>query len=225
MKPPRFLSPLMLLACLVAATAIFIRARELGSLHAEQQRLPAQSEDVSSDQATPPPASFEPQSPSAELLQLRNQVSQLTDRRRELANVTVDNEQLHVQLARKSATDANGVPLPPDYIRTSTAKWQGLNTPENVVQSFLSAIRTQNITNLLQVLTPQTGEMLMKSAGGSPEKFFEHAATLPGMRIVHQEQMPDGSVQLDVEIMPGTREPEPMVLRRFPGEWRLEMMH
>src|SRR5262245_14435055 len=136
MNLSRLYPRLIAIACLAGAATVFVKSRELTSLQHEQQHLEAQREENvaqnnPSTSADAPVAST-PSSPSPELLQLRNQVGQLTARSRELAAVTAENERLRTQVADRSkrSTNGNAPALPPDYIRASKAQWRGLSTPE-----------------------------------------------------------------------------------------------
>jgi hypothetical protein len=163
---------------------------------------------------------------SSELLQLRNQVGQLTERKRELTGVRVENERLQAQLAGRRTNSTGEKPFPPDYIRKSTAQWVGLNTPENTLQSFLWALENRDATNLLRVLTPEAGAQLLRQFNNSPETLSEQSSGIPGMLIVGKKALPDGSFELKVEMMPGTPfSGGPIHVRLIDNEWRLDPVH
>jgi hypothetical protein len=97
------------------------------------------------------------------------------------------------------------------------------NTPEDAVQSFLWALQNQNLTNLLQLLTPESARKPMQEGGvNSPEKLSEVTAVLPGMRLVDPQQMPDGSIEARVEFLPGEPMPDKLRFEKIGGQWRME---
>jgi hypothetical protein len=220
------------LACLAMLVGIAGQRRELATLRTELQPPPA-PEAVPGDSPAAPTATEGPAgnapgpgpvlSPSPELLRLRSQAGQLADRKRELAGARTENEQLRVQLAARGTNAPAGQPLPPGYIRRSEAQWVGANTPENTIQSFLWALQNHDLTNLVKLMMPESGQKMMRQAGDSPDKFFEGAGMLPGMRIFNQQQMPDGSIQAEFEIMPGEPLPEKIRFQLMEGQWKLEI--
>ena len=219
-------------ACLVMIVCIAGQRRELAALRSELQPPPAPDAMAGDKPAaaaetegqpgnTPGPSPV--MSASSELLRLRSQVTQLADRKRELTGGQVENEHLRAQLAARGTNTPSGQPLPPGYIRKSEAKWVGAKTPENTVQSFLWALQNHDLTNLLQLITPEAGQRLMRGAGDSPEKLFEGFGVIPGMRIINPQQMPDGSIRAEAEFMPGVPVPEKIRFQMMEGQWKLEI--
>jgi len=84
------------------------------------------------------------------LLRLRNEVSRLTGRKRELTGALTENESLRAQLARRATNSPAGTGLPAGYIRKNQAKMAGYNTPEDTIQSLLWALNNRDFPNLLQ---------------------------------------------------------------------------
>jgi hypothetical protein len=101
MKPVKFVSGFLAVLSLGLTAALFVQRQQIITLRAEQQQLLAQYSTFPDDAAIAAPATEtnSPQAVSPELLRLRNEVTQLTQRRRELAGVPVENERLHAQLA------------------------------------------------------------------------------------------------------------------------------
>jgi len=62
---------------------------------------------------------------SHELLQLRSEITRLTERKRELAGVTEEGTKLRTQLGGSPASSQSGIPVPPGYIRKSEAHFVG----------------------------------------------------------------------------------------------------
>lgn len=99
----------------------------------------------------------------------------------------------------------------------------GYATPEDTVQSFLCALQQRNFTNLLQTMTPEAAQklqMMVEQSGRSNEEFFKDSEVLPGLAIRGRENLPDGSVQLQVEMVPGVP-PEKFLVRNVNGQWKL----
>jgi hypothetical protein len=156
---------------------------------------------------------------SRELLQLRNQLGQLTERKRELMGVRDQNGLLRAQFASRPGGEKL---LPPDYIRKSTAQWVGLSTPENTLQSFLWTLQNRDVTNLFQVLTPEAAQRLSQMLTNSPDNFFAQSAAIPGMRIVEKNALSDGSFELKLETVPGMPLPGPIRVRLVGNDWKLD---
>jgi hypothetical protein len=173
--------------------------------------------------------------PSLELLRLRSEVTRLTERRRELAATRGENERLRAQLVASRTNASATNTLPPGYVRKSQARFVGYNTPADTIQSVLWAIRNGNFTNVMEAFTPEEARQMRVEAYGTAEEvvqmrqgfhrssgadeFFSHALTAPGMCIKSQQQFPDGSLELEVEMLPGL-----LVrthFRQINGQWKL----
>jgi hypothetical protein len=160
---------------------------------------------------------------SHELLRLRSEVTRLTARKRELAAVSEEALQLRSQLARNQTNSSSGIPVPPGYIRKSLAQFVGYSTPENTVQSFLAALQNHDVANVLRAFSPDEASGMTSRLSSSPSAerdFFKGADSFPGMSIHHREDLPDGSVELQVDFIPGLPS-EKLHLRNFNGEWKL----
>jgi hypothetical protein len=219
------------LAGLAMLAGIAGQRRELAALRAELPPPPASEMETGGTRRaaakTPAPADSTPESrsissPSSALLRLRNQVGLLQRQKQELAGARVENGQLRAQLAAAGTNPPAGKPLPPGYIRTREAQWAGANTPENTIQSFLWALWNHDLTNLAQLLTPESGQKLLARATNSMDDFFAQADVIPGLRIFNLETMDDGSIQAEAEAMPGEPIPGKMRFKLIEGQWRLE---
>jgi len=227
-----------LLICATAVCAILVQRQKLTVLRAEQQQgaaepkpalEPASAEARNTGDA---PATSQGDS-TAELLQLRSQVTRLQARQRELAGVPAESERLRAQLAGATSNAAAGYVLPPGYIRKSQAQLVGYSTPENTIQSFLWALQNHDFTNLLQALTPGAAEALqaqLERSGKTPEEFFKGSEIIPGMAIQKPQTAPDGSVQVEVQVAPAAganrgsdSHIENFRFRQINGEWKLDL--
>ena len=186
-----------ILLCTAAVAAVLIQRQQLADLRASQASPPSIDDSSPMPAATPVPDAATP-----ELLQLRSQVSQLTERKRELAGARSENQQLLAQQAARKVNPASNA-LPAGYIRRADAKWAGTSSPENTMQSFLWAVQNHDLTNLLQVVGERTAAEMLKAAHDQGSDFFKGASSLPGMRLVNQKQLPDGSISARMEFMPG----------------------
>jgi len=224
MNPRPLLIGVLSAICLAALTGALIQRQQLAGLRAEQQGLVERLEppqNASSPARTPsdPATSDSVATPSLELLKLRSEITRLTERRRELAAVRGENERLRIQLAAGRTNVSAGNALPPGYVRTSEARFVGYNTPADTIQSLLWAMQNRDFTNLLAAFAPETARRMKQD-----EDFFENLSIIPGMHIKSQEQMPDGSIELEVEMVPGEPFPGRMRFHQINGQWKLESL-
>ena len=161
---------------------------------------------------------------SPELLRVRSEVTRLSARKRELMSVTEEAERLRAELAAPQTNSTSGIGLPPGYIRKAEAQFVGYSTPENTMQSFLWAVHHHDVARLLEVFSPTEAQSMRGRLGisGEPEQgFFKALDQLPGMAFQNHQDLPDGSVELQMEIGPGVP-PQKIHLRPFNGEWKVE---
>src|ERR1017187_5241029 len=225
MNPRILVIGVLIILCLTTLAGVFVQSRELGSLRADQQRQLASATRVR-NQSLPTAGggqAEETATSTSEPFQLRSQVGQLLNQKRELTSARAENERLHAQLATRSTNSPAGTTLPAGYIRRSQAQWAGMNTPENTMQSLLWAVQNRDPTNFLKLFTPESRQKLLREAGDAPDKVFGEMSTIPGLRVVSQQPLPDGSVELQVEIMPGQPLPGGIHFRQMGGEWKMDI--
>lgn len=162
--------------------------------------------------------------PSPELLELRSKVTLLMDQERALASVQREHDRLVAQLAARRTHRAHENVLPPDYIRASQARWEGMGTPENTVQSFLWAVRHHDRARLLRLLTPGAARQFSQQYRNGMDKNIDAMSRLPGLRIFHQTRLPDGSIKARWEFLPRKPMPPPVRFRLMGGEWKLDVI-
>jgi hypothetical protein len=232
MKPRVLFSGALAVVCLATLWGVWGQRRQLTDLRAEQRQLlaklatsadraaaPVAAETGATGRETPPAAS----AVSLELLGLRSEVTRLTARRRELANARTENERLRAQVASQGTNSSAASRLPLGYVRKTEARMAGYNTPEDTIQSFLWAVQNHDFTNLLQALTTERAQQLqatVHNSGRSTEDFFQDARALVGMGILKREQQADGSIETEVEVIPGFP-PMKMLFRRIDGQWKM----
>ena len=215
-----------LIVCAGSVWAVLAQRQQLSTLRAERQAMVITPDEGSavpgerqSDTASQSDAAH-----SEELLRLRNEVTRLNARKRGLAGVVEENERLKSQLESSQTNAQAGNQLPAGYIRKAQAQFAGYSTPENAFNSFLWALRTHETTMLLQSLTPGAAQKLQARLQdpGQAGEFFRNLDALPGLAIQNRKDQPDGSVQFEVEIMPGMPK-ETMGLQLISGEWKLDL--
>ncbi len=214
----------------------FVQRSKLNDLRAQEQQRhsdeqvaaqPPESSNVPGA-ASPTPA----HAVSAELLKLRNAVSQLTRRRDELASIGRENERLKGQLASRAT---NG-PSSSTYLRKADAKFSGYDTPEHTLQTFLWALQNKDFETWLNTLAPNVREPLQKAQQQgqfSADDFFRGTDDIPGFVIVSLESMDSPlaepandaagereQVKAQVQIGPGVP-PWDIPLRRINGQWQI----
>ena len=216
MKPPVLVSGGVIVVCLVTLWGAWDTHWQLANLRAEQQRLLADRTAAAETAANPPEAAPAPAAASPELLRLRSEVTRLTERRRELASVTTEHQRLQAQLASRATN--GGLRLSPGYIRQADARLVGYNTPEDTLQSFLWALHNHDFTNFLRALAPEAIQGVQD--GRRPEILFRDTDQLIGMGILQKEVQDDGTVEAEVEMVPGL--PHARIrLRQLAGEWKI----
>lgn len=161
---------------------------------------------------------------SRELMRLRSEVTRLTALKRGLAGVAEENARLRTQLENSPTNAASGNPLPSGYILKAHASLVGYGTPENTFQSFLWALRNHDLTNLLQALTPASAQKLQARFQDASQAaaFIKDMDAMPGLGLQSRKEMPDGSIQFEVEVLPGIPV-ETMRAQSINGEWKLDL--
>jgi hypothetical protein len=220
------------IVCLLILWGVWSQGSQLAGLRAEQQQLlaaradntvsPGTAEVADASSGASPPALVA----TPELLRLRNDVTQLTERRRELAGARAENERLRAQLASRDTNGPGGFHLPPGYVRLSEARMVGYNTPDDTLQSLLWATQKHDLTNVLQAFMPEMAEQFRAQAGKSPQSIEDFFSTYqaPGIAILSRRPQPDGSVELEVETVPGAP-PDRISLRPVGGQWKIDQSH
>lgn len=205
--------------CLVLLGFTATTRQKIIQLRESLQELRAHEESIQTNPVLAPAdaaESAEDSSRRSELLRLRNEVTQLRRRQQELQSVQAEHERLRALVA---ARRRNAPALPTGYIRTRNAHWAGLQTPEATLQSFLWAINTRNITNVARVLTPSSAARLMSRNMGTDDAL----PMLPGLHPLEKTQLPDGSVRIRFEVIPGQPMQDTLHLVPASGEWRVEL--
>lgn len=214
--------------CVAMIVAVKQRRDQLGKLKAEQVQVSARLAAPVEAPMSVAPANEQSgrqlsYSPSMELLKLRAEVARLGNRKRELANVRDESQDLQSQSATRGTNASGAFVLPAGYIKKSEAKFLGYNTPEETIQSFLWAMQNRDAVKFLEALDSRMlkeYEAIMHSRE-SIETFFSAAGSMPGMHILGKEAGDDGAVVLRVEIIPGGEPQARIRLKQIGGQWKM----
>jgi len=215
---------LAILLCLAAVCAVAARQKQLARLRAEERDTLSDLSQISAPPAAPSESSSPHEAPAAstELLRLRSEVAQLTQRRQALAGVAAENRALKSQLASGATNAPSGVELPPGFLRKSQAQLVGYASPQDTLQSLLWAVQNRDLTNLLQALTPEAAHWLTaRKSAHTAQELFDEIDTFVGMAVVATNQQPGGGLELEVETIPG-RPPVPIGFQQINGEWKIQ---
>jgi len=156
---------------------------------------------------------------SSELLRLRSQVTLLGAQVRVLSGVTQENARLHDQLAATPQNTATGTKLPPGYMRKNQAKRSGFKTPEDTLQSFFYGLNQHDVDHVVAALTPLSAQRFQAL---QQDEFFKTTDQVPGYAVRERKELPDGTLELQIEIAPGFPT-EPFHFQQVNGEWKLVM--
>jgi hypothetical protein len=211
---------MLVLVALAAVFCVLGQQRELTTLRAEQKRVLAQL--AAEPKESVQPAQAEPdKAPDAvgsnpELLQLRSEITRLTQRKRELAGVTAENEQLRGQLASRGT---NGARL----LLPSKARMAGYNTPEDTLESLLWALQHHDLTNFLQAFAPELAQVfplqVPEAWTNAMNEFHEKFA---GISIIGRQELPGGRVELTVQLLGDAEQGQPLHFKQVNGQWKIE---
>ena len=221
MKTPNVITALLSLVCLVAVFGVLTQQRELTSLRAEQKhvlgQLTAEPNESSQPAALPPNDVPEAAGSNPELLQLRSEITRLTQRKRELAGVAAENDKLRGDVAARANRPGGRLLL------SSTARMAGYNTPEDTIESLLWALQHGDMTNFLQAFAPEVAQALpIQSQEVWTNAMNEFHEQFTGLSILGRRELPDGRVELTVQLA-GREEPEqPVHLKQVNGQWKLQ---
>jgi len=149
MKKRTLVTTLAWVFCLGTVSGVLLQRQELLHLRADQGPVtstPAQSIAMSSsadDNGEGAPGTVAPaEAVSPELLRLRNEVTRLNARKRELAGAPEEAERLRAQSVRSATNSAAGIRLPPGYMRKGEAQLVGYSTPETLSNRFFGLCST-----------------------------------------------------------------------------------
>jgi len=218
----RFLIITMAVLSIVTVCAVTVQRRELLGLRAQQKsKFPGMTSSIEQPAGAPFVQASSSSANVRELLQLRNQASQLRRQRDELLPLRVEHQALLEQIAIRETNSA----LPANYIRKSEARLVGFKSPEETIQSFLYALRMRDITNLVEAFTPEAAARMRGQQPGTPgslERLLDEGQTLVGLAVVSQKQL-KGNLMMEVQVLPGVP-PMQLFFRSVNGQWKIESL-
>lgn len=155
-----------------------------------------------------------------ELMQLRNQVSTLRERQRELARVKEENARLRGELAGLTNNPGG---LPPGYVRGKDMEYAGTATPEAAVQSFLWCIENRDTNRLVNLMIPEMRSQLVHELEQRGTEAFlgDLSRVFSQFRIISRAQTTPKSAEVLLEIAPGRTQTMKTLL--IDGAWLLAM--
>lgn len=214
---------------IVAVCGVLLQRQELTALQAQREQMPRSETPTAQPPSVVPDgfaASQNTGSPaelvSSELLRLRSEITRLSARKRELGNVPEEGERLRARMASAETNAPSGLRLPPGYIRKAEAQFVNYSTPENTIQSLLWALQRHDLPRFLEALLPEEAQSMRNRIAMSGEaEAFKGWDALPGMAVQSRHDLPDGTVELQVEIGPGLP-PQKIQFRQLNGEWKLD---
>lgn len=221
MKPQRVITLFLAGVCLVSILVVRSRQGQIASLQAENQRLTAEVESVSRPEPQASPA-VSRTSPPRELLRLRNEVTALQRRERELAGVRAEYDRLRDRQSANPSATVKVPALPEGYVPRSKLQFRGYSTPEAAVESWLWALRNHDVTNYLEALTPETAQAVVAKVEESAtflDDLFENTDDIPGFRIVESQTVSNGVQVMTLEWVPGLDVTFPVPVVQINGQW------
>ena len=227
MKPRTFIICASVTVCGLTVAGVVLQARQLGVLRGEGQRFRQELQRSRDEQVSPVSADTKPivSSPSAELLRLRNQVSQLSMRQRELAGVETENARLRAQV-EMALTNATTKVAPQGFIRKANARNLGYATPEATLETFFWAMQNRDFGRLVESCTPEVAAKFkrdLERGGKSEKEFIDIIDRIGGFYIVERTVVREDFVELTVVMLRGNdAKSSPMQFQRINGEWKSE---
>ncbi|MBL9173524.1 MAG: hypothetical protein JNL10_08325 [Verrucomicrobiales bacterium] len=213
---------------LIAAAVMLGRQRsQLTALRAEweSRRTGETSESgagSSSPGKGPSPGVAWTEEENRELLSLRRDVGLL--RRQKADWERVEREHLRWLAAVNAGTNASpGGAEYRAYIGAGRARFVGMGSPAETLESFLAAVRSRDTNALFQLLEPQFATGLRQGIEvQGVEAMLRELGTIPGFQIRSQVEKPGGTVDVIVSFdpRPGGLE-ETLEFRPVNGQWRM----
>ena len=221
MKLPKVVTALLGVVCLAAVFGVLTQERELTSLRAEQEhvlaQLAADPNEGSRPAAQPAEKATESPGSNPEVLQLRSEITRLTQRTHELAGVAAEHDKLRAEIAAHKAGGEPRLLLP------SKARMAGYNTPEDTLETVLWALEHRDFTNFIQAFSPEIARALpIQTEDGWSKAMDEFHEQFGGLSILNRKELPDGRVELTVQLAGHQEAEQPLHLKQVNGQWKFE---
>ena len=152
-----------------------------------------------------------------ELLQLRSEITRLTQRKRELAGVSTEHDNLRTRLAAHKSGDGARLLI------ASKARMAGYNTPEDTMESLLWAMQHGDLTNFVQAFAPEVAQALpIQTPEAWTKALNEFHEQFAGLRILGRQELPDGVVELRVNLVGRDEGEQPLHFKQVNGQWKIQ---
>lgn len=223
MRTPAITGGVLGLVAVAALVLVLSQQRELAGLRAEQKSVLAQLATEPTENARPAVQRAEsaPESgvSNPELLQLRSEITRLTQRKRELGGVQAENDKLRGQvLARKAGGGGR-------LILASKARMAGFNTPEDTLESLLWSLEHADFTNFLRAFTPEVAQAFpIQTPEAWTNAMNDFHKEFGGLTVLNRQELPDGRVELTVQMAGHSEAEQPLHLRQVNGQWKIDEM-
>lgn len=220
---------------IASAALIAVQHQQLGRLRAENgtlQQASTEADQLKADLAKSTGAESDAEDEIArlreenrDLLKLRNQVYQLREVTAQFEQVRSENQRLRSVAHNASDREPKQVVFQPIVIEVQNLSYQGLNTPEAAVQTFLWAQRDGNADVLSSCILPEQAAEIRSRYGNIAQR--QNVASGISVEIVARRDLDANTVQIGVQFNSnnGSVLEKKMIftLKLRDGQWRLDM--
>jgi hypothetical protein len=157
-----------------------------------------------------------------ELLSLRRDVGLLRRQKADWDRVAQEHQRWIAALNAGTNAPADGKESL-GYVGARRARWVGMGSPADTLESFLAAVRSQDTNALFQVLEPQFASGVLQGIEAQGvEAMFRELRGIPGFQIRNQVEKPGGTVEVRVSFdpRPGGAE-QTLEFHPVNGLWRM----
>jgi hypothetical protein len=221
--------------CAAALTAVLLRQTALSKVRSEHEMLRSQSEEArrlirenaEMDRLRVDSNEIEGlRNETRELHKLRNEVRQLREQAKGLAQVQSENQRLKATVAARTNTPP-GVAAPQTLTTLDQVAYLGLDTPEATLQSFLWAVRQEDVRVFRNCLTPERQKEI-ESVGEEQirTKMREMKSQFKGFQIAAKKEISANEVQLGLQFSVENQPEQPKMafpFKRINYEWKLDL--
>lgn len=221
----------------IAATALIaVQHQQLGQLRGENanlQQASAETDQLKADLAKSTGAEADAEDEIArlreenrDLLKLRNQVYQLREATAQFEQVRAENQRLEAVARNVSDRDTKQVLFQPIVIEIQNLSYQGFNTPEAALQTFLWAQRDGNADMLSNCILPERWAEI-RSRNGNMVWQRQNVPSGIYIEIVARRDLDASTVQLGVQLRSSKNSDRSskmvFTLKLRDGQWKLDI--
>ena len=191
-----------------------VEAQRLTSENADMERLRAENREIETLRAE-----------TQDIHKLRNEVRQLREQAKALAPVQSENQRLKATVAARTNAAAS-VATPQPLITLDQVAYFGMDTPEATLQSFLWAVRQENVQAFRNCLTPERQkEIESQSEEQIRANMKEMKSQFKGFQIAAKKEIATNEVQLGLQVSVENQPEQPKIaftFKRIAYEWKLD---